>query len=72
MVEINNQHEAFLDMLAWSEGTMAPGRRKTRNVVTLTSLQQAKLMPDCSINLTGNALFKDSINKRRTRWLLSR
>ena len=21
MVEINNQHKAFLDMLAWSEGT---------------------------------------------------
>ena len=29
MVEIN-QHRAFLDMLAWSEGT-DNGRRKTRN-----------------------------------------
>ena len=29
MVEINNQRKAFLDMLAWSEGT--DGRRKTRN-----------------------------------------
>ena len=30
MVEINNQHKAFLDMLAWSEGT-DNGRQKTRN-----------------------------------------
>ena len=30
MVEINNQRKAFLDMLAWSEGT-DNGRRKTRN-----------------------------------------
>ena len=30
MVEINNQHQAFLDMLAWSEGT-DNGRQKTRN-----------------------------------------
>ena len=28
MVEINNQRKAFLDMLAWSEGS---GRQKTRN-----------------------------------------
>ena len=30
MVEINNQRQAFLDMLAWSEGT-DNGRQKTRN-----------------------------------------
>ena len=30
MVEINNQRKAFLDMLAWSEGTY-DGRQKTRN-----------------------------------------
>ena len=30
MVEINNQRKAFLDMLAWSEGTIN-GRQKTRN-----------------------------------------
>ena len=29
MVEINNQRKAFLDMLAWSEGT--DNRRQTRN-----------------------------------------
>ena len=30
MVKINNQRKAFLDMLAWSEGTIN-GRQKTRN-----------------------------------------
>ena len=30
MVEINNQRKAFLDMLAWSEGT-DNRRQKTRN-----------------------------------------
>ena len=30
MVEINNQRKAFLDMLAWSDGT-DNGRQKTRN-----------------------------------------
>ena len=30
MGEINNQRKAFLDMLAWSEGT-DNGRQKTRN-----------------------------------------
>ena len=30
MVEINNRRKAFLDMLAWSEGT-DNGRQKTRN-----------------------------------------
>ena len=30
MVEISNQRKAFLDMLAWSEGTDS-GRQKTRN-----------------------------------------
>ena len=30
MVEIGNQRKAFLDMLAWSEGT-DNGRQKTRN-----------------------------------------
>ena len=30
MVEINNQRKAFLDMLAWSEGT-DNGRQRNRN-----------------------------------------
>ncbi len=37
MVEINNQRKAFLDMLAWSEGT-DNGRQKTRNHAVMTSL----------------------------------
>ena len=32
MVEINNQRKAFLDMLAWSEGT-DNGRQKTKIMV---------------------------------------
>ena len=31
MVEINNQRKAFLDMLAWSEGTDNGRSQKTRN-----------------------------------------
>ena len=31
MVEINNQRKAFLDMLAWSEGTDNNGRQKTNH-----------------------------------------
>ena len=36
MVEINNARKAFLDMLAWSEGT-DNGRQKTRNHEFMTS-----------------------------------
>ena len=35
--EINNQRKAFLDMLAWSEGT-DNGRQKTE-IMVMTSLQ---------------------------------
>ena len=35
MVEINNQRKAFLDMLAWSEGT-DNGRQKP--IMVMTSL----------------------------------
>ena len=31
MVEINNQRKAFLDMLAWSEGTILPTSPETGN-----------------------------------------
>ena len=37
MVEINNQRKAFLDMLAWSEGT-DNGRQKTGSWLPMTSL----------------------------------
>ena len=36
MVEINNQRKAFLDMLAWSEGT-DNGRQKAE-IMVMTSL----------------------------------
>ena len=53
MVEINNQRKAFLDMLAWSEGT-DNGRQKTRNhgydvivgrVLLITPITLANLSP---------------------------
>ena len=37
MVEINNQRKAFLDMLAWSEGT-DNGRQKNQEIMVMTSL----------------------------------
>ena len=37
MVEINNQRKAFLDMLAWSEGTDNPDVRKPE-IMVMTSL----------------------------------
>ena len=40
MVEINNQRKAFLDMLAWSEGT-DNGRQKTRNLVMTSCRRRA-------------------------------
>ena len=43
MVEINNQRKAFLDMLAWSEGT-DNGRQKTRT---------------CDDVIVGGELFTD-------------
>ena len=46
MVEINNQRKAFLDMLAWSEGT-DNGRQKTE-IMVMTSLQAGELFTDYS------------------------
>ena len=46
MVEINNQRKAFLDMLAWSEGT-DNGRQKTRNH-TLNVIVGGELFTDYS------------------------
>ena len=36
MVEINNQRKAFLDMLAWSEGTITDVRKP--EIMVMTSL----------------------------------
>ena len=65
MVEINNQRKAFLDMLAWSEGT-DNGRQKTRNhgydviVVAETTLITRSPSQTC------HAKPKTQINRRRT------
>ena len=71
MVEINNQRKAFLDMLAWSEGT-DNGRQKTRNhgydVIVGGELLQLLRSP----SQTCHAKPKTQINRRRTLQLLSR
>ena len=64
MVEINNQRKAFLDMLAWSEGT-DNGRQKTRNhgydVIV------SELFTDYSDHpRKHHAKPKTQINRRRT------
>ena len=65
MVEINNQRKAFLDMLAWSEGT-DNGRQKTRNhgydVIVGGELLQLLRSP----SQTCHAKPKTQINRRRT------
>ena len=72
MVEINNQRKAFLDMLAWSEGT-DNGRQKTRNH-GYDVIVGGELFTDYSDHprklVTLNP--KLQINRRRTRQLLSR
>ena len=66
MVEINNQRKAFLDMLAWSEGT-DNGRQKTRNhgydVIVGGELFTRLLR---SPSQTCHAKPKTQINRRRT------
>ena len=71
MVEINNQRKAFLDMLAWSEGT-DNGRQKTRNH-GYDVIVGRELFTDYSITLANlSAKPKTQINRRRTLQLLSR
>ena len=65
MVEINNQRKAFLDMLAWSEGT-DNGRQKTRNH-GYDVIVGGELFIDYLITLKlGYAKPKTQINRRRT------
>ena len=53
MVEINNQRKAFLDMLAWSEGT-DNGRRKPEIMVVSVIVGGELLLnsPSTSANLS--------------------
>ena len=68
MVEINNQRKAFLDMLAWSEGT-DNGRQKTRNH-GYDVIVGGELFTDYSDHPleTCHAKPKTQINRRRTRF----
>ena len=72
MVEINNQRKAFLDMLAWSEGT-DNGRQKTRNH-GYDVIVGGELLLITPITLANcHAKPKTQINGRRTYYrLLSR
>ena len=65
MVEINNQRKAFLDMLAWSEGT-DNGRQKTRNHGYDVSRRRAIYWLLRSPSQTCHAKPKTQINRRRT------
>ena len=58
MVEINNQRKAFLDMLAWSEGT-DNGRQKTRNH-GYDVIVGGELFTDYSITLANCTLNQNS------------
>ena len=65
MVKINNQRKAFLDMLAWSEGT-DNGRQKTRNH-GYDVIVGGELFTDYSMpSQTCHAKPKTQINRRRT------
>ena len=63
MVEINNQRKAFLDMLAWSEGT-DNGRQKTRNH-GYDVIVGGELFTDYS-DPRKLVIGKTQINRRRT------
>ena len=66
MVEINDQCKAFLDMLAWSEGT-DNGRQKTRNRRVYDVIVGGELFIDyLIIFVTCHAKPKTQINRRRT------
>ena len=64
MVEINNQRKAFLDMLAWSEGT-DNGRQKTRNH-GYDVIVGGETVADYSITLANLSRWLIQINRRRT------
>ena len=73
MVEINNQRKAFLDMLAWSEGT-DNGRQKTKVSSCQTSFSPTRsyllITPRSPSWLLTPT--ETQINERQTLQLLSR
>ena len=52
MVEINNQRKAFLDMLAWSEGT-DNGRQKTKEIMIYDIIVGGELLLITPITLAN-------------------
>ena len=71
MVEINNQRKAFLDMLAWSEGT-DNGRQKTRNHGYDVIVGGETVANSRSPSQTCHAKPETQINRRGRYQLLSR
>ena len=65
MVEINNQRKAFLDMLAWSEGT-DNGRQKTRNHGYDVIVGRETVTDYSDHPRKRHAKPKTQINRRRT------
>ena len=66
MVEINNQRKAFLDMLAWSEGTDNDVRKPEIMVMTSLGRRRAIYWLLRSPSQTCHAKPKTQINRRRT------
>ena len=65
MVEINNQRKAFLDMLAWSEGTEVIGQ-KTRNHGGYDVIVGGELFTDYSDHPRKLVTLNPKLNQRRT------
>ena len=65
MVEINNQRAAFLDMLAWSEGTITDVEKRNHGYDVIVG---GELFTDYSDHprKTCHAKPKTQINRRRT------
>ena len=70
MVEINNQRKAFLDMLAWSEGT-DNGRQNQKSWLWRHCRRRAIYWLPDHPSQTCHAKPKTQINRRRTLQLLS-
>ena len=66
MVEINNQRKAFLDMLAWSEGTDNEDVRKPEIMVMTSLWAESYLLIMNHPRKLAPAKPKTQINRRRT------
>ena len=66
MVEINNQRKAFLDMLAWSEGTDNGRQRRNRSCSRHLWAESYLLITPITLANLSHAKPKTQINRRRT------